>query len=113
LLNQFNKLNFKNILPFLNLYLAEMFLEDKNIEKAKELLKSSDDTEVHRLWAWIYRMEGKNDLAEKELVKYKKSWQPEIGKGFTCKPVPLNAPESVPESLEKIFDAERLRGNLK
>lgn len=103
LIGQFKKLNYHVILPFLNLYLADLLIRENMIKEAKELLVNCKDEEVHRLWAWIYRIEGKNDLAEGEMVEFRKRWKPEKDKGITCKPVSLHAPEIVPEGMDEIF----------
>ena len=102
--DQFKKLNYQKILPFLNLYLAQMFIKHNMLELAKEQLKDCSDFEVHRLYAWIYRLEGNDNLAEKELVEYRKNWLPNKNAGIHCKNVGLNLPEEVPGNLSEIFN---------
>ncbi len=71
LLLQFNAFNYKNTISELYINLAEMFIKQNNLEKAQEIIKDLDHVEVHRVKAWIYRIEGRNDLAETELAKYR------------------------------------------
>ena len=104
LIKQFKELNYHIILPFLNLYLAEMFIKENQLDKAKELLEVVGDNEAHRLYAWIYRLEGKEDMAEKELVKYRKQWIPEKESGLHCQLVDLNLPDKIPNDTKKIFE---------
>lgn len=101
--DQFKKLNYQKILPFLSLYLAQMFIKYNMLDLAKEQLKDCSDFEVHRLYAWIYRLEGKDELAEKELVEYRKNWLPSRDSGIHCKNVGLNLPEEPPGDLKEIF----------
>jgi len=103
LIKQFKQLNFNLILPYLNLNLADLFIRENRIELAKELLKSTKDGETHRLWSWIYRLEGKDELAEKELAEFRRDWIPEKDKGFICKPVPLHPPIKIPDKMEDIL----------
>lgn len=101
--DQFIKLNYHIILPFLNLYMAEMFIKHDELELAKEQIKNCTDSEIHRLNAWIYRLEGKETLAEEELAKYRKYWMPNKDAGMHCKTVGLNLPEEVSTDINKIF----------
>lgn len=105
LVNQFKKLNYHITLPYLPLFISEVFIRHKELEYAKELLKISNDFEVHRLYAWIYRLLGKDDLAEKELIEYRKNWIPNKDIGLYCQLVNLNLPQEVPETIEEIFDS--------
>lgn len=104
LLNNFKKLNYFSILPYLNLYLAELLIKSNYLEHAKELLSTSTDSEVHRLNAWIFRIEGKEDLAEKELMSYRKSWIPNKDAGLHCQTVALNLPDKSPKSQDEILE---------
>lgn len=116
LLDRFKQLNYFVILPFLPLYLAELFIKTNLLDKAKEILKSSSDPEVHRLNAWILRIEGKNDLAENELLKYRQEaiFEPETS--YFCHAVSLKLPSSSPDNVNEIFknldDAYRQAGDL-
>ena len=101
--NQFKKLSYNLILPYWQLYLAEVYIKQNLLEKAKEVLNGCMDSEIHRLNSWIYRLEGKEDLAEAELLKYRQSWSPEKDSGFYCQMVNLSLPEKPPDNLEEIF----------
>ena len=102
--DQFNNLNYKKSLPFYPLYFAEMFIKQKKLEKAKALLEQCELYEVHRLKAWIERLEGNEALAEKELYEYRKNWIPEKDKGIYCKCEGLNIPEKSPKEKQEIFN---------
>ena len=104
---QFKTLNYKLALPYYPLYLSEMYIKRKELKKAKDLLEGCSDYEVHRLNAWIYRLEGKDDLAEVELCEYRKHWIPEKEKGIYCQAVELDLPKQTSGDTGEIF------GNLK
>jgi len=101
--NKFKKLNYNLILPYWQLYLAEVYIKQNLLEKAKDVLNGCTDSDVHRLNSWIYRLEGKEDLAETELLKYRQSWKVETDSGFYCQMVNLQLPEKSPDNIEEIF----------
>lgn len=100
---QFKKLDYYLILPYLKLYLCEMYIKNNDLLRAKEILSGCNDIEVFRLSAWIHRLEGKDDLAEGELIKYRQSWIPDKEVGLHCKLVDLELPDKAPDDLEDIF----------
>ena len=104
IIDQFKKLEYKQSLPFYPLYFAEMFIKQKKLDKAKSLLENCSLYEVHRLKSWIYRLEGNESLAEKELYEYRKNWIPEKDKGIYCKCEGLDLPNESPEKKEEIFE---------
>lgn len=105
LIKQFEKFKYHVIVPSLNLYLSEMFIKEKEFEVAKELLKYSDDNEVHRLYSWIYRLQENEMLAEKELVEYRKNLLPikDSDRGIHCHLINLDIPDEVPENEQEIL----------
>lgn len=100
---QFKKLNYNIILPYWQLYLSEVYIRRNLLDKAKNVLERCTDSDSHRLYSWIYRLEGKEDLAESELVKYRQSWKPDEETGFYCQMVNLNLPNKAPETIEETF----------
>ncbi len=104
--NLFNKMK-KNklfeILPSVPVYLSELFIEENLLEKAKELLMLSKSNEVHRLYAWLYRLEKKENEAEAELIKYRKEINQNNFKSLIFKMIRLDLPDSVPSNKEQIF----------
>lgn len=105
LLKQFKKLDLYFILPYLALYLAEVFINNNLLGIAKNVLENTSDSEVHRLYSWIYRLEGNNELAEKELSEYRRTWAPEKDEGVFCRLENLNLPKSSPDNLQEIFNS--------
>lgn len=101
--NQFRKLSYNLIIPYWQLYLAEVYIKRNLLSKAKETLNGCTDSDAHRLNSWIYRLEGKDDLAESELLKYRLSWKPEGDSGFYCQMVNLSLPDKSPDNIEGIF----------
>ncbi len=101
--SQFKKLSYSLIVPYWQLYLAEVYIKQNLLEKAKETLNGCTDSDVHRLNSWIHRLEGKDDLAESELLQYRLSWKSEGDAGFYCQMVNLNLPEKSPDNIEGIF----------
>ena len=103
LLNQMKKNNLFEVLPSVSLYLSELFIEENLLEKAKELLNLSKGNEVHRLYAWLYRLEKKENEAEEELVKYRKEINSTKFKSLIFKMIRLDLPNIVPADKEQIF----------
>lgn len=103
LINQFIKLNFTKILPNLIPQTVEIFIQRNNTAIAKQLLKFTDSNESLRLNAWISRIEGNEELAEKLLVDFRKSWMADKDSGIYCQLVNLKYPEVMPEKIEDIF----------
>lgn len=105
LIKQFTKFKYHVIVPYLNLYLSEMFIKGKEFDVAKELLKYSSDNEVHRLFSWIYRLQGNETLAEKELLEYRKNLLPikDSDKGIHCHLINLDIPGEVPKNEQEIL----------
>ena len=101
--NKFKQLSYNLILPYWQLYLAEVYIKKNLLEKAKEVLNGCTDSDVHRLNSWIYRLEGKNELAEVELLKYRQNWKPDEESGFFCQMVNLNLPNKSTDDTEEIF----------
>ncbi len=116
LVDKFKQLDYFAILPFLPLYLAEFFIKANFLDRAKDILLSSSDPEVHRLNAWILRIEGKNDLAENELLKYRKEAEFEAETSYFCQAISLKLPSKSPDKVEEIFknvdDAYKQAGDL-
>ncbi len=100
---QFRKLNYNMILPYWQLYLGEIYIKRNLLDKAKNVLEGCTDSEIHRLYSWIYRLEGKDALAESELLEYRQSWRPDNDSGFYCFMVNLNLPDKAPEKIDEIF----------
>ena len=103
IISQFRKLNYYLMLPYLKLYLAELFIKRNELDSAKELLKDCNDSEVHRLYSWIYRLQGNDDIAEYELVEYRKGWLPEKESGIHCQAIGLHLPQDVPQMIDDIL----------
>ncbi len=105
IINRFNELEYSLDLPFLMPHLAEIFIESNNIPYAREILENCSDIEVHRLKAWIYRIEGNEKLAEEELAKYRESWIPEKEGGIGLKLMNLELSENLlNKNQEEIFE---------
>ena len=104
LLKQFEKHKYYIVLPYLFLYLAEVFIRLNNLEMAKKVLMFTTDSDIHRLYSWIYRLEGNEKLAEEELIKYRKSWLPEKDSGIISHLINLDLPKYVPDDLPDIFN---------
>ncbi len=103
IISQINKLDYFFILPYLPLYLSEIFIRQNDLDYAFDLLKHSKDSEVHRLKAWIYRIKGNDDLAEAELAKYKKDYISNKETGLHCQYISLDLPDSAPSEKNEIF----------
>ena len=103
ILNRFKTLGYQDVLPYLIPNLAELFIESNNYKYAKNLLEDCTDIEVHRLKAWIYRLEGNEKLAEEELIKYRHAWTPEKAGGIGVQLINLNMPEVHTDSIDSIF----------
>ena len=98
--------NIEKILPDLNLYLIEVLIEERRISLAKELLSNISNNETHRLYAWIYRVEWKEELANKELYEYRmgmKDVEPQ-NKHMYFKVASYNLPDIIPKGASKIVD---------
>ncbi|OGI09267.1 MAG: hypothetical protein A3F80_03275 [Candidatus Melainabacteria bacterium RIFCSPLOWO2_12_FULL_35_11] len=117
LLNQMKRNELFEILPDAPLYLSELFIEENCLEKAKELLMLSKSNETHRLYAWIYRLEKKENQAEEELIKYRKEKNQNNFKSLIFKMLRLALPGSAPGDKEQVFkmleDAYLKAQNLK
>lgn len=105
LADKFKKLDYYLILPFLQLYLGEVLIKNDHLGPARQVLESCNDSEVFRLYAWIYRLEGKENLAEEELIKYRKNWIPDKNESIQTHLVNLDLPGQVPDNTDKIFEA--------
>lgn len=103
-LGEFKKLNYYSILPGLPFYLCEVFIEKNLLDYAKNILDDNSNPEAHRFKSWIYRIEGKNDLAESELLLFRKSLDP-LKKSFECKLVGVDFPDPMPNSEDEILSA--------
>lgn len=108
LIGQFKKLDIHLTLPYLYLYLAEALIKGDMLPEAKDLLKviEEKDTEVHRLYAWIYRLEKKEDLANKELIKYRTEslFNTKIPNSIQYQMVDLNLPCEISDNTEEILN---------
>ena len=106
LVSKFVKSNYHLSLPFIFLYLAELFIKENKIDKAKELLDYiSEDNEVYRLRSWIYRIEKNEKLAEEELAKYRKGLDLTKSRTSIYKTVPLKLPDKIPSDEVGILEA--------
>ena len=101
--DQFKKLNYKLVLPCLNLYLSELYIKKNEIKKAKQYLENENDPEVHRLKSWISRIERNESQAENELYEYRKSWIPDKETGIHCQSTELELPNTVPKNTNEVF----------
>ncbi len=103
LIEQFKKLDYLQTLPFLQPNLVELFIELKELDYAKELLKDCKDIEYHRLSAWMHRLEGNETLAEKELAKYREQWVPDKYDEVSVTFIDLDIPEPFSNNTKEIF----------
>ncbi len=103
LINQFQKLNYQIFLPLLNIYIGEILVREKNFNKAKEVLNNSSDVEKHRILALIFRLEGKEQEAEDELIKYRQTNDSSKSQGMIFKLLSLNMPNSIPADTNQIL----------
>lgn len=60
-------------LPFLPVCIAEIYVEKRLYSRALVVLQGTTGPEAHRIRARIFRSEMKNELAEKELLEYRKT----------------------------------------
>lgn len=97
----FRDLGFYSIVLYLDLYLAEVFINHNDLQKAKEILASSDHHESHRIKAWIYRIEGNEEASEKELIEYRKNLKANKNTAFNCKLINIDLPEVPPKEIEE------------
>ncbi len=104
LIAQFKALDYYLILPFLPLYLSELFIRKNDLNVAKQILNDCKDPEVHRLLAWIYRLTGENSRGEEELIKYRMNWIPNKSAGVHCKLVDLKLNDEIPSDKNGIFN---------
>lgn len=104
ILSDFKRLDYYSILPSLPFYFCEVFILNKSLEYAKKALDGISTPEAHRFKSWIYRVEGKIDLAEEELLVFRKSIDL-TKKSFMCKLVSVDFPEVIPEGKKEIFAA--------
>lgn len=102
ILSSFKNLDYYSILPSLPFYFCEVFILNKSLEYAKNVLDGLSNPEVYRFKAWIYRVEGKNDQAEEELLTFRKSLDLSK-KSFMCKLISVDFPEVIPSGEEEIF----------
>lgn len=116
IVDQFEKLDYYAVLPFLQLYLADVFIRTNMLKNAKEILVGVNNPEVHRLNAWIYRLEGEDKLAETELIEYRKNISLDSDVNYFFQTINLQLPSKSPEDTEEIFkylnDSYRQTGDL-
>lgn len=103
IIEKFKELGSFEILPCFQLYVADLLMKYNMVSDAKKILEGCKENEVHRLYAWICRVEGNSEQAEKELTIYRKNLQKESEFGIYCKVVDLDLPGDVPESEEEIL----------
>ena len=104
LIEGFQKLGHFVLLPYLRLYLAEMFINQNMLDRAKELLIDCKDIEVYRLNAWICRIEGKEEQAERELVNYRKNLPLSSEGGIECQAIDLSFPDFIPNDINEVIN---------
>ena len=104
-INQLKKINIDSTLPILTLLLAETFIKENMLDIAKELLKECNDPEKHRLISWIYRIEDKSELANKELAEYRSKLLFKKSKNRTIQYqlINIDLPEEIPEDKDEIL----------
>lgn len=120
IINQTKTLNYNSLLPSLTLHLSELLINENKLEKAKEIISNSTDNEAHRIKAWIYKLEGKEELQEEELIKYRKNLNLTKTSPVVYQMVSLNLPTTIPneqneilKSLEDIYkQTEDLKNKL-
>ncbi len=105
LITQFSKLKYDLILPNLALYLAEMFIKEKKLDEAKQVLEPSSHFEKHRIYAWISRLEGDVLKADKELIKYRECLTQDINESVSLKMMSLSPPKNIPNNEEQAINA--------
>lgn len=103
LIKQFIELNYQKVLPNLLPSITEIYIKNNDLEKAKMLLEKSDNNEAYRLYAWIARLEGDEDNAEKLMVKYRRNWLAPKETGIYCKLVDLTLPSEPPDDIQEVF----------
>ncbi len=103
LLSRFKELNYHSLLPNLSLFLSELLIKKKQFEKAKEMLKNSSHNEANRIYAWIYRIEGNEELAEEYLTKYRKELNTNEEPGIIYQMASIKKPDFIPNNEEKIL----------
>ena len=69
------------------------------------MLKDIKNPESHRLYAWIYRLQGLNEQAEHELTEYRKSFTVENDSSFNLAPVNICVKEDALNNNENILNA--------
>lgn len=104
LIERFLKLGYCSALPYLMLYLSEMFVNLNQLDMAEKLLEGCSDIENHRIKAWILRLRGKFAEAEKELEIYRQSYTPNTLMGFNCHATNLKMPVGIPNSEKDLLD---------
>lgn len=84
-------------------YLCELFLENNETHKAKELIHKISHPEKLRLEAWLLRLEGKESDAENLLLKYREAIDLKKGEGFFPEPTSLNLQNKKISSINDII----------
>ena len=97
--------DFLKLLPSLSIYLCEAFIEAKLLPLAKETLDSITSSEVHRLKAWIYRIENNTEMAEKELAKYRTSIDFSKTPNIVLESLSINYPKELGPNEEDILNS--------
>ncbi|OGI19449.1 MAG: hypothetical protein A3B68_03925 [Candidatus Melainabacteria bacterium RIFCSPHIGHO2_02_FULL_34_12] len=108
LIQRFQELGYFAVLPFLQLYIAELLIKNNELDKAEKMLSGCIDEEVHRIKAWIYRIRGLEDSAEKELILYRQKYLPDKDMGFHCKLVNLDLNYQISENTNENFKLLRI-----
>lgn len=103
IIDKFIEQNYQKEFPSLFLHLAELFISENQLARAKELLGYCSQGEKHRLYSWIYRIEGNENKAEEELSEYRKTIDITSKPLVIYKVTPLNLPKILPTSEKDIL----------
>lgn len=106
LISKFKNVGLQKLLPSLYIYLGELFVKENMLIEAKDLLKDCEDIEKHRLYSWIYRLEGKEELAKSELVKYRTEslFNKDMPTSIQCQMINVPLPDLIPKNKAEILD---------
>ncbi len=107
LINKMKKIDIDSSLPNLIPVLVETFIKEKKINIAKELLQECNHLEKHRLNSWIYRIEGNDDLANRELIEYRSKclFSKPRNKSIQFQLMNIDLPEKILEHEDEILNA--------
>lgn len=103
LINQFITIGYSQYLTKVMPYVSELFVKNGDLEKAKELLNSCQDNEAHRILAWVYRLQDKEDLAEEEITTYRKNIDYSRMQTPVLEMVGPAYPEKIPDNEDEVL----------